>query len=59
MFSHLNDVESFTHFKGYLQCLLSFLANISDTVYAIIHVYMKHIYKVLYDISVCLMTFDL
>ena len=37
--------------------LLSIKTNISETVNAIIYVCMKHIYKVIYDISVYLMTF--
>ena len=34
-------------------------ANISETVYANNHVCMKHIYKVVYGLSVYLITFDL
>ena len=33
--------------------------NISDTVHAMTNDFMKDIYKVIYDLSVCIMTFDL
>ena len=39
--------------------LLSILPNISETVHSVTNVCMKHIYKVIYDLSVYLVTFDL
>ena len=38
--------------------LLSIYVNISETVHDVTNVCMKHIYKVIYDISVYLVTFD-
>ena len=39
--------------------LLSIWADISETVHAVTNVCMKHIYKVIYDLLVYLVTFDL
>ena len=33
--------------------------NISEMVHAMINIYMKYIYEVIYDLSVYIMTFDL
>ena len=38
--------------------LLSIWANISDTVHTITNGYMKHIYKVIYNLSVYIKTLD-
>ena len=54
-------------FKGYsfkvrkvqFGLLLSIKANISEKVHAVTNVCMKHIYKVIYDLSVDLVIFDL
>ena len=53
-------------YKGYFKVrkvqfrpLLSIWANMSETVHAVTNVCMKYIYKVIYDLSVDLVTFDL
>ena len=53
-----------SHFKGHVQgqkdpilTFVEYLGNISEMVHDMTNVSMKHVYKVIYDLSVHLMTF--
>ena len=45
--------------KGPIWTFVIYLAKISETVHTMINVSMKHLYKVIYNISFYIKTFDL